>query len=538
MRGRFFRPILFVWLALAALAPPPAAGSTGSVYKQAKARYADGDYHAAAVLFKQVADAEPGNAKAWYNLGLSYYKLKRYDDAVAAYQHAQQADPAITFTTEAKFRQKLADAVRKSGRPAGGASGPLPVSDEEVVRLLQKQNIVVMPGVEKRVPPPDQQALEEFAGAGNPPMKVLFMPQEPPGGRMEYANKLHDYMKLGNTALVVVTPQGLWVTSGEFGPADAERLASDSRPAFAESWRAGIEALGVRLRGEVASRQTTSSAAGILFLLVIVAIVAAVIIGRRRARARLEGAVSQRAAALAERLQGAEMDARLSKDERAKEFYAKASQSFVEASALIDRAGSTGDLRRAAMLLAQSEQLLEYSAKPDSAPASMAASGPGAPDDLNAACFFCSQPASAGVLRPETITIEGNTRRVLTCKECGAELHRGHLPQIRVVREGANAVPWFTSRSYDPRRDYWRDDFERRDVVIYHDVFRYDYDGYPAVVYVDDDRLTTRWMDDTAAASLQQQTPFTPAPPDTDFSFSGGGSQAPSDTDFLSSDHS
>ena len=39
------------------------------------------------------ADSESENVAAWYNLGITYYELKRYNEAVEAYRQAMRIDP-------------------------------------------------------------------------------------------------------------------------------------------------------------------------------------------------------------------------------------------------------------------------------------------------------------------------------------------------------------------------------------------------------------------------------------------------------------
>ena len=56
------------------------------------------------------ADSEPENVAAWYNLGITYYELKRYNDAIEAYRHAIRIDPK-----DALAWYNLGDACGQSG---------------------------------------------------------------------------------------------------------------------------------------------------------------------------------------------------------------------------------------------------------------------------------------------------------------------------------------------------------------------------------------------------------------------------------------
>lgn len=54
---------------------------------------ADGDHAGAAELYAQAVEAAPGFAAAWHALGEAYLRDDRKADALAAFRHAQAADP-------------------------------------------------------------------------------------------------------------------------------------------------------------------------------------------------------------------------------------------------------------------------------------------------------------------------------------------------------------------------------------------------------------------------------------------------------------
>lgn len=78
-----------------------AAGSSSSSTTQPRAgNYENGvkavkaeNYKKAIKLFNKVIAAKPGNADAWNYLGFSNRKLKRFDQAMSAYQKALAIDP-------------------------------------------------------------------------------------------------------------------------------------------------------------------------------------------------------------------------------------------------------------------------------------------------------------------------------------------------------------------------------------------------------------------------------------------------------------
>ena len=55
-------------------------------------------------------DSEPENPAAWYNLGITYYDVRRYKDAIEAYRHAIGIDPK-----DAVAWYNLGDAYGHSG---------------------------------------------------------------------------------------------------------------------------------------------------------------------------------------------------------------------------------------------------------------------------------------------------------------------------------------------------------------------------------------------------------------------------------------
>lgn len=520
----------------------PGAGRAG--YDEAKARYDAGDYTGAAEGFREFLQSHPNDARGWYNLGLSYAKLKRYDDALQAYARAERADPALSFTSKGKFAEKVDEAKRKAGAsisagqvaPGGGAAGGgsndgLLADEEELVRRLQQENVVVDAGMSARISAEDEEALESFAAGGEPRLKVLVLAREPSEGAGAFTRNLHRYLSLGDAALIVVTPGGVSAHSAALSQAEMQRLTNDSARVFATSWRQGIEYLGNAIRQEVRAQNARRRNV----FIGLAAFVGLILWwGARRRRKELERLLSeakQRTADLAQAIDEAGIDARLSKDPRVKEYYAQASQRFVEASAVLEKVTTRADARRAIALAQESDRLLGYAQNPDSAPAE--AHPPLAQDGGEdvAACFFCSQPASEGALRPTTLSVEGRNRRVLACRSCSDEFRQGRTPRIRVVRDGDEEVPWFRSSSYDARRDWSRSDYDARDVVVYHHVL-HDHDrdpGHSSIVYVDDDRLVHRRMEAASAASLEQQRESAAS---TRFSPSDSGERAASSSFF------
>ena len=85
------RAIPFLLLALAgpAAAPSRAASPAPVTTEQAGALYERGDWKGAAAAYEAITRSEPSNGRAWYRLGVSYARLGRYADAIAAYTRAE-----------------------------------------------------------------------------------------------------------------------------------------------------------------------------------------------------------------------------------------------------------------------------------------------------------------------------------------------------------------------------------------------------------------------------------------------------------------
>lgn len=95
-----------------------------------------GQLETAAGDFQKIVAAEPGNAQAWFNLGLSLRGLERYDPAVTAFEHAiaagypetvAMASLAITYSLSGnldKAFEKLKRAVDLGMQPTVLSSHP------------------------------------------------------------------------------------------------------------------------------------------------------------------------------------------------------------------------------------------------------------------------------------------------------------------------------------------------------------------------------------------------------------------------------
>ena len=89
------------------------AGIT-NYYEDGKKLYKQGKYNEALNKFQLALTSNPNSAKVHYNMGLCYKQLKRYNEAVSSFEKAEELDPKISFTTTAKFNEKLTEARQKA----------------------------------------------------------------------------------------------------------------------------------------------------------------------------------------------------------------------------------------------------------------------------------------------------------------------------------------------------------------------------------------------------------------------------------------
>ena len=66
--------------------------------------------------FRKAVQADPGQKNAYYNMALSYYALKQYDDTVQACRNALEIDPRFA---DARYMLALSYVQNKSWADAG-----------------------------------------------------------------------------------------------------------------------------------------------------------------------------------------------------------------------------------------------------------------------------------------------------------------------------------------------------------------------------------------------------------------------------------
>jgi tetratricopeptide (TPR) repeat protein len=75
---------------------------------------ADEYYRQQILAFDKAIQLEPGNAEAWFNKGYALAGMKRYDEAIAAFDHVQSLDPAYP---KLELSQKQVRVLRDAATP-------------------------------------------------------------------------------------------------------------------------------------------------------------------------------------------------------------------------------------------------------------------------------------------------------------------------------------------------------------------------------------------------------------------------------------
>ncbi len=69
------------------------APEIAQLFRQATAAYGQGDYQSGIAYFNQIVTKEPDNGNAYYNLGIGYFELEKFADAIQAFNQAIMINP-------------------------------------------------------------------------------------------------------------------------------------------------------------------------------------------------------------------------------------------------------------------------------------------------------------------------------------------------------------------------------------------------------------------------------------------------------------
>lgn len=386
---------------------------------------------------------------------------------------------------------------------------------DPLAQALQRNNVFVGKTMRTKVDASALRALTDQAQAGRP-LKIVVVSQLPAGGarfdsRDRYAKALHDYLGLGQGALIIVTPRGISAITDALPPDQVNSILQRNRDLVysdpANGIRQVVNDLNVAENGSNAAQNAPvgqPAPGGCLadywwVLPVGLGVGGVVWLGRKAgakaramnaARAPLENLhkqvvegisyadnyldllpesaeaeaarqARQEAAGLLEQARGVAQAAREPAD------YGRAQALLEQAKAKVDDCRNQIDRATGGTGFAVAVAGTDYKATPAStggAPNTQAAPvvpnlrPEDIPESERGVCFFCSRPARISDLTPVDIVLDGQRRKVLACPDDVRIIQNGAAPEVRTVEADGRRVPWYATRSYDPYRDYNRTD--------------------------------------------------------------------------------
>lgn len=120
------RPLLFVFVAAAVLAPSLSAESVRSLVRKGNEAFGKGNYQEALAMYEAAAKQEPESAAIWFNKGDALYRQGRFREAAEAYERAAILSDDARMQARSKFnqgnagfRQGLQEAAADPGQALG-----------------------------------------------------------------------------------------------------------------------------------------------------------------------------------------------------------------------------------------------------------------------------------------------------------------------------------------------------------------------------------------------------------------------------------
>ena len=495
LRRKAFRvaPGALSALAFAIVAVPVHA----SAYTDGNASYQAGSYAAALSSYQQAASQDSGESKAedLYKEGLAYHKLGQNSQAVAAYTQAQQADPLFA-STHAKFQRNLQTAQQDSGSTA--TSGTLTTNTtttngtattDPAAVALATQNVYIDPAVASQV---DAGQLQT-ASTANPEttVKVALLDRLPHDAQRQnassYARELHDYLHLGQNALVVVALHGQGAGAADIsGKLDDTRERAIAQQYISQIGSGNVTQGTVGMMHAVAGQATTAAnrpkhMLELIFLIVVIAIILLLVSASRQRKVAVNTLRGPLEAQRESVLSGISyldnyidvLPKNNADSDQVRAFRQAAAYKLDQASKIMARQGDSNSMYEAQGLLQQANsdvsnarQYLDRATggtgkiagddavRPVPFPTNQTQVNQ-VPNGERAVSFFSSQPAPVGALVPVTLNIDGQQRTVMATPQEAEQVRRGQIPSIRSFNIGGQNVPWYAYNQYDPYNDYY-----------------------------------------------------------------------------------
>lgn len=475
--------------------------------------------------FEQAINLGYRTSGVYYQLGLSFSRLKRWNDAVWAYSTASGLDPQFA-SAHPTLTKKLADAKSNGGAdhgppdglPAspqatgitggdtsnpgsagspGGSGGPGAPKAAAIAATLQGGSVYVDPTLSAKIPPGDVSTLNATASylqsRSTTVAKFAFISALPTGYSSlgNYTHELFTRLGLSKAVVIVASPTGVAAWSDRLTQGQTQPLTDASRADFLQgSYALGADSLAraiVKKADDNDSQSGRGKAIAIGAIVLIVAAALALFFGLRTARwRRAYGQAVQWRNSLTEVLNNTEAHVNYLPDTHpGKQTFLKASAYYSTASTIIDQLGANPGSRDMKALgeartnLQAAERTLKeadlQAGGQSTAGASAVAGGEIAPSPAfrdkasgqaaPAACFFCAKPLDPATAQTVEVPIGNTTRRVMACDEHAADVRAGRQPQVRAVPNpamGGQMQPWWGVPSYIPSRDYVYDPYYYR----------------------------------------------------------------------------
>jgi tetratricopeptide (TPR) repeat protein len=455
-----------------------AAAALGDDYADGRKAYASGDYERAAKLFEASARARD-DAKSYYQLGLTYLKLNRPQDALRALETAQAKDSTLGFAGSPEtFKKKLAEAQRKAGgasssRPAGAPSFFRdPHLDQVAGDLAAGKGVMDYTGT---LTPGDLTALEQVVkDAQNRGFRLhvyLIQPQRQRPTKL-FTNDVVKYLNFTkDDILVVASNEGVYA-AGRRGQAteldrdEIERAANEAAPFFKrqEAERTGM-GLGMAefarlLTQEASSDRTTRRSVwgGFIFIILgLIAIPIGFVITRRlrrqqQFREKLNQAINLLMNQINDQL-GREFEVNARYLTWFNEYEAIKQENNWRNHERIDRLIATME-----SALRSPERYFDYKPgireiKEEARKLGVVEPPRRTSDDVFD--YFDGRPLK----KDEAVVValkdrDGQTVRVLTSREHAEQVNQGQSPKVLTREVNGQRVHWANDPTYDPYRDY------------------------------------------------------------------------------------
>ncbi len=180
--------------------------------------YKQGKFAESVVKYKQAAHEHPSDPSIWWNLGFSYRKLGKYQDAMTSFQKAGSLDPTHGFASKPGKYEEIVAATKKALKaapklPKTLGAKPDPLSKLPEVIMLKSGNVYIEHSERTKV---DAHGLAETADSlkGKAVIKFVVLGKEYHGNQLSrYAASIHRALGLGNGYLLVATTGGVTVVS-------------------------------------------------------------------------------------------------------------------------------------------------------------------------------------------------------------------------------------------------------------------------------------------------------------------------------------